>query len=280
MYEEKHRKESLWRRITRKYRLSVLHEDTWAESWHVRLNWISVLFFFTVMFLLTVGLLSALIIYTPVRQVLPGYSEDIRQQLVETTARIDSLQTTMDVQQHYLDVLKSVMTGEVSTDTLQPLDSMEVVLREQLLVAKREATEEFMAQYEEKERSSLHLFDIQETTPVYTFFRPAHGVILQPYNPQDGQYGISLQTPENENITSVLAGVVVHIDYEIDNTYTIIVQHTLYLSVYRHTQRVFKRVGEAVKAGESLALADSGKPLYFELWQNGSSINPEEVIAF
>ncbi|MBQ7191676.1 MAG: M23 family metallopeptidase [Paludibacteraceae bacterium] len=277
---EQKKQESWWHRITRKYRLSVMHEDTLSESWHVRLSWISVFTAFTLMFLLTVALLSVLIIYTPIRQILPGYSEDLRQGLVENTARVDSLQTTMEVQQRYLDVLKGVMSGEVSTDTVQPLDSLEAVMREQLLEAKNEATEEFLAQYENKERSSLQLFDIQETTPVYTFFRPAHGVILQGYDPQNSVYGISLRTADNENLTAVLAGVVVHIDYEIDNSYTIILQHATYLSVYRHAQRVLKHVGESVKAGESIAIAQAEPIFYFELWQNGHSINPEEVIAF
>lgn len=278
--DDRQQRESLWRRLVRKYRLSVLHEDTLAESWHIRLSLLGSVTILTLMFLLTVGLLSVLIIYTPIRNILPGYSEDVRQHLVETSARLDSLQTTMEVQQHYLDVLKGVMAGEVSTDTVQPLDSLEAVMREQLLEAKNEATEEFIAQYEAKEKSSFQLFDIQETTPVYTFFRPAHGVIQQTYDPQNGRWGVTLRTPDNENVTAVLAGVVVHIDYEIDNTFTIIVQHTTYLSVYRHVKRVLKRVGDAVKAGESIALTDNRMPLYFELWQNGQSINPEEVIAF
>ena len=103
---------------------------------------------------------------------------------------------------------------------------------------------------------------------------------MQAYDPQSGYYGITLRTTDDENITAVLAGVVVHTDYEIDNTYTIIVQHNTYLSVYRYVQKLLKKTGDIVKAGESIAITDSRHDLYFELWQSGKSINPEEVIAF
>ena len=278
MAEEK--KDSFWKRISGKYRLSVLHEDTLAESWHVRLSWLGALTITTLMFLLTVGLLSALIIYTPIRHILPGYSEDLRQQLVSATERMDSLQNEMALQHNYLDLIKLVMSGEVATDTIQPLDSIEVVMREQLLEAKNEATQEFMAQYEEKEKNSFQLFDIQQNTPVYTLFRPASGVVVRHYNPQSGDFGIDIKTPDNENITAVLAGVVVYVNYEIDNTYTLMLQHSSYISVYRHAGRVMKKTGDAVKAGESIALASKEFPLSFELWQNGKNINPEEVIVF
>ena len=278
MAEEK--KDSFWKRISRKYRLSVLHEDTLAESWHVRLSWLGALTITTLMFLLTVGLLSALIIYTPIRHILPGYSEDLRQQLVSATERMDSLQNEMALQHNYLDLIKLIMSGEVATDTIQPLDSIEVVMREQLLEAKNEATQEFMAQYEEKEKNSFQLFDIQQNTPVYTLFRPASGVVVRHYNPQSGDFGIDIKTPDNENITAVLAGVVVYVNYEIDNTYTLMLQHSSYISVYRHAGRVMKKTGDAVKAGESIALASKEFPLSFELWQNGKNINPEEVIVF
>ena len=274
------KKDTFWARISRKYRLSVLHEDTLAESWHVRLSWLGAVTIVTLMFLLSVGLLSLLIVYTPIRNILPGYSEDLRRTLVENSARVDSLNTEMQLQQQYLDMLKLVMAGEVATDTVQPLDSMEVVMREKLLEAKNEATEEFMAQYEAKEKNNFQLFDIQQTAPVYTLFRPASGVVVQSIDPQNGVFGITLRTPENANVTSVLAGVLVYVNYEIDNTYTLIVQHTAYLSVYRHAGHVLRKVGDAVKAGESIALVSDDQQLVFELWQNGKNINPEEVIAF
>jgi murein DD-endopeptidase MepM/ murein hydrolase activator NlpD len=231
------------------------------------------------LFLLTLGLFSLVILYTPVKNYLPGYSEDIRQQLIVESARMDSLNATMELHRQYLGVIKQVMTGEVHTDTVQSLDSMYIITREQLLEAKSEATEEFIAQYEAKEKDNLQLFYVANTIPVLSFFRPAHGVILQSYSEQEKRYGVLIQTPENENVTAVLSGTVMYVNYEIGNTYSMMVQHTNYLSIYRNITKVLKKKGDVVQAGESIAIMDK-LPLEFELWQNGKPINPEEVIAF
>jgi septal ring factor EnvC (AmiA/AmiB activator) len=195
------------------------------------------------------------------------------------SSRVDSIGTSLELQRQYLGVIKQVMAGEVQSDTVQSLDSMQIIMREQLLEAKSEATAEFIAQYEAKEKDNLQLFSISNTQPVLSFFRPAHGVIVQSFSPREKRFGVAIKTPEKENITAVLAGKVIHVNYEIGNTYTIMVQHDNYLSLYRNVSKPLKNVGDMVVAGESLAIATE-EPLWFELWQNGTAINPEEVIAF
>lgn len=278
MTEEK-KKKSLWRRLREKYRISVLDESTLTEHLHVRLNGWGAIVLVAVLFLLTMGQFSLVILYTPVKNYLPGYAEDIRQQLMQESARVDSLGTTLELQRQYLDIVKQVVAGEVHTDTVQSLDSMYIITREQLLEAKSEATAEFIAQYEAKEKDNLQLFHVVNTTPMLSFFRPAHGVILQSFSEQEKRYGVTIQTAENENITAVLAGTIVHVNYEIGNTYSIMVQHTNYLSVYRNAVKALKKVGDSVQTGESIAIMGN-QPLLFELWKEGKAINPEEVIAF
>lgn len=278
MTEEK-KKVSLWKRMRERYRISVLDEDTLTDHLHIRLSGWGAIVLTAILFVLTLVLFSLVILYTPVKNYLPGYSEDIRQQLIAETARVDSIGTSLELQRQYLNIIKQVVAGEVHTDTVQSLDSMYIITREQLLEAKNEATAEFIAQYEAKEKDNLQLFYVTNTTPVLSFFLPAHGVILQRFSERENQYGVLIQTPENENVTSVLAGTVVHVNYEIGNTYTMMVQHSNYLSVYRNIHRVLKRVGDAVRVGESIAIVGE-QPLWFELWQDGKPINPEEVIAF
>lgn len=273
-------KDSFWKRIRYKYRLSVMNEDTLTESWHIRLSRLGVFTLLSTMFLLTLGVLAVLIIYTPIRNVLPGYSESLRQQIIMQTTQIDSLSTDLELQRRYLDVIKQIMAGEVSTDTVQSLDSLQIVMREQLLEAKNEVTEEFLQQYEAKGRDNLQLFDVQQTAPMQTFFRPAHGVVVSSCAPEEGRYGVLIRTPKGENVTTVLSGTVIHVDYEIDNTYTLIVLHDHYLSAYVHLGRVLKRMGDFVQAGECIGVVDEEKELGFELWQSGQCVNPEEVIAF
>ena len=240
----------------------------------------SVFVILVLLFLITLGLYSVLIFYTPIRNVLPGYSESIRQRLIDESKRVDSLGTELELQTHYLSVVRDVVAGEVKSDTVQSLDSMQIVMRERLLDAKSEATAEFMAQYEEKERDNLQLFDVRQTAPSITFFRPVHGVVVTNYNAENQQLGVEIQTPKNENVTSVLAGTIIHVDYDLNNTYSVFIQHQTYLSIYGNVDKVLKRVGESVQAGETLGIVSDKLPLYFELWQSGKNINPEEVIVF
>ena len=279
MTEEKKNKNSLWRKLRKQYRISVLDNNTLAEHMHIHLNgWIAIVVA-AVLFLLTMGLFSLMILYTPIKNYLPGYSEDIRHQLIEESTRLDSLGTSLELHRQYLDIIKQIMVGEVQTDTMQHVDSMFIITKEQLLEAKSEATQEFIAQYEAKEKDNLQLFYVANTTPVLSFFRPAHGVILQSFSEKEQRYNVLIQTPENENVTAVLAGTVMYVNYEIGNTYSVMVQHQNYLSVYRNITKVLKKVGDAVEAGETIAIMGN-QPLDFELWQAGTAINPEEVIAF
>ena len=272
--------DSFWRRLLYKYRLSIMNEDTFSEIWHTRLSRMSVFVIFTLLFFGTLGLYSVLIFYTPIRNVLPGYSESIRQRLIDESERVDSLGTMLELQTQYLSVIRDVVAGEVKSDTVQSLDSMQIVMRERLLEAKSEATADFIAQYEEKERDNLQFFDVRQVVPTITFFRPAHGVVLAHFGAEEAPVGITIQTPRNENVTAVLAGTVVHVVYELNDTYAVFVQHQNYLSVYGNVGKVLKNVGDKVQAGESVAIVADDKPLYFELWQNGSAVNPEEVIVF
>ena len=270
---------SFWKRLRNKYRISVINEQTLAERWYLHLSAWGAIVVIALLFLLSMALFSLVILYTPVKNYLPGYSEDIRQQLIDESARVDSIGQSLELQRQYLNIIQQVMAGEVHADTVQQLDSMQIIMREQLLEAKQQATEEFIAQYEAKEKDNLQLFDIANTTPVLSFFRPAHGVIVQSFSPREKRFGVAIKTPEKENITAVLAGKVIHVNYEIGNTYSIMVQHDNYLSLYRNVLKPLKNVGDVVVAGESLAIATE-EPLWFELWQNGYAINPEEVIAF
>ena len=279
MTEDKKKKNSLWRKLRKQYRISVLDNNTLAEHMHIHLNGWGAIVVAAVLFLLTMGLFSLMILYTPIKNYLPGYSEDIRHQLIEESTRLDSLGTSLELHRQYLDIIKQIMVGEVQTDTMQHVDSMFIITKEQLLEAKSEATQEFIAQYEAKEKDNLQLFYVANTTPVLSFFRPAHGVILQSFSEKEQRYGVLIQTPENENVTAVLAGTVMYVNYEIGNTYSMMVQQQNYLSIYRNITKVLKHVGDAVEAGETIAIMGD-QPLIFELWQAGTAINPEEVIAF
>ena len=272
--------ESWFRRIRRKRRLTLIDDDTLREFWHIHVSGLGVFTVLFFMFLLTIGVLSVLIVYTPVRNILPGYSASLRQEIIEESMRIDSLQQTMNLQTQYISVIRDVVAGEVKSDTVASLDSLQIVMQEQLLEAKNEVTEAFIAEYESRERDNLLLFDAPTTTPVFSLYTPAHGAVISTYAPQEGRHGVTIQTPNKENICATLDGTIVFVDAEENETNTIMVLHQTYLSVYRNVGRVLCRVGDAVQTGQTIAIVQDGTPFTFELWKQGQEINPEEIIAF
>lgn len=276
MYNE----ESWFKRIRRKRRLTLIDDDTLREFWHIHVSGLGVFTVVFLMFLLTIGILSLLIVYTPFRNILPGYSASLRQEIIEESMRIDSLQHTIDLQTQYISVVRDVMAGEVKSDTVVSLDSLQIIMQEQLLEAKNEATEAFIAEYESRERDNLLLFDAPTTTPVFSLYTPAHGVIINSYAPQEGRHGVTIQTPNKENVCATLDGTIVYVDSEENETFTVMALHQTYLSVYRNVGRVLCRVGDAVQTGQTIAIVQDGTPFTFELWKQGQEINPEEIIAF
>ena len=274
------REESWFMRIRHKRRLTLIDDDTLREFWHIHVSGLGVFTVVFLMFLLTIGILSLLIVYTPVRNFLPGYSASLRQEIIEESMRIDSLQHTMDLQTQYISIVRDVVAGEVKSDTVVSLDSLQIIMQEQLLEAKNEATEAFLAEYESRERDNLLLFDAPASTPVFSLYTPAHGVIINTYAPQEGRHGVTIQTPNKENVCATLAGTIVSVDAEENETFTVMALHRTYLSVYRNVGRVLCKVGDAVQTGQTIAVVQDGTPFVFELWKQGQEINPEEIIAF
>ena len=72
--ENESKKKSLRERLRVKYRVSVLDELTLSERWHFRLNGWGAIVWIAMLFLLALALFSLLILYTPIRNYLPGYS--------------------------------------------------------------------------------------------------------------------------------------------------------------------------------------------------------------
>lgn len=94
--------------------------------------------------------------------------------------------------------------------------------------------------------------------------------------------GINIDAREGEPVRAIHNGRVVFADWLRGSGLLIIVDHgDDYLSLYAHNQTLLKSVGDAVKAGESIAtVGDSGGEqhagLYFEIRHKGAPTNPAE----
>ena len=263
-----------------KYRLAMLDDITLREVFHFRVSLLGAISIITLSIVALIVLLSVLIVYTPIRNILPGYSASLRQQLIQESARVDSLQADLTLQRQYLDVIKQLTAGDIRTDSVQSLDSLQRVERARLVAEQSEVTETFKAQYEQRERDRLLLFDNTNPRTVRQLCRPTRGVVTKSAQPDRHEYGVFVRTAKNENVLATMRGTIVSVARMEDNTLTMTLQNGAFITIYRQLSQVLKPQGTAVERGEAIAMMDGEKELIVELWDGGQFVNPEEVIVW
>ena len=105
------------KRLRNRYRLVVMNDDTYEEVVTFKLSRMSVYVVLSSIFVILVTLTVALIVFTPLKQYVPGYgSQSARKELQVLKIRTDSLEQTLKYKDQYLNNLKKVLSGNVSAN--------------------------------------------------------------------------------------------------------------------------------------------------------------------
>ena len=97
--------------------------------------------------------------------------------------------------------------------------------------------------------------------------------------------GVMIGATAGQQVQAVHYGRVVFADYFRGQGLLVIIDHGEgYLSLYAHNQNLFKKAGDAVKAGEAIASVgntggQNAAGLYFEIRYQGKAINPVDWLA-
>ena len=271
-----------------KYRVSILNENTLEESWHVRLSRFSVFMMGSTLVLITFIVLAILIFATPISRYLPGYGDaGNRTEIIRESMMADSMVQQINLQAGYLGIVKEIINGNIKPDTIASLNPEDLKEKARVFIEKKEKEKEFVDKFEKEEKYNLGTIETKPNEDIYVFFRPTRGVISSSFNMSQKQYGINLITSPNESVVSVLEGTVIYAAFTFDFGWVIQIQHeNNYISIYKNNTQLLKKVGDEVRAGESIAITGesggkkTGTQFYFELWKQGKPINPEEVIIF
>lgn len=282
-----HNKTTFLQRISFKYKVSILNENTLEETFHVHLSRLSVFLYACLFAVLSFTVISLVIFYTPIKHFLPGYSDaSIRSELVAKSLQLDSIQNKIHFQEKQLALIKAVLSGTVEVDSVISLDSVRLENLTGVLDAKTDAERQFCKNFEEEEKYNTVNVAPRANDPVLVFMKPVVGVVSEPYNPTKS-YGITIVTSSNTTVKSIQDGTVVAVDYTLEHGCAMMVQHSDgYISVYKNIGQQFKRVGDEVRAGEVLGIIedaagkDGKSSLYFELWWQGKTLNPTDYIIF
>ncbi len=105
---------STLKRLRNRYRLVVMNDDTYEEVVTFKLSRLSVYVVLSSIFVILVTVTVALIVWTPLKQYVPGYgSQSARKELQVLKYRTDSLEQSLQFKDQYLNNLKKIISGNV-----------------------------------------------------------------------------------------------------------------------------------------------------------------------
>ena len=99
--------------VKHKHRFVVLDTDTYKEKISFQLSGINIFVFLGITSLVLVFLTALLLAFTPLRELIPGYSNArMTEQTFENARVIDSLETELKAQEEMLADIKDIMLGK------------------------------------------------------------------------------------------------------------------------------------------------------------------------
>ena len=116
---------STLKRLRNRYRLVVMNEDTYEEVVKFKLSRLSVYIFLSTVFVVLVGLIIALLVFTPLKYYLPGTGYGNAKQVKEykiLKIRTDSMEQALQFKQRYYDDLHKVLKGNLPVLDTNKLD--------------------------------------------------------------------------------------------------------------------------------------------------------------
>ncbi len=285
-------KDKWYYKLRDKYRLVIMNDVTFEERLSFRLTRLNVIVLLSVTTVLLIGLTTLIIAFTPLREYIPGYTDvTLRQRIYELQSRTDSLERIFYEKDIYLQNIKNILEGKIVEDSLAMPDT--VSKNFDTITMKRSPEDSILRQqFEEHNRYNLYYDDqgalYQENSKrSLNFFKPLDGVITANFSLAENHLGIDIVAKQNESIKAAMDGTVLWAEWTVKTGYVIAVQHQFnYVTIYKHNSALLKKQGDYIKAGDPIAIIggtgelSTGLHLHFELWYNGSPVNPLNYMTF
>lgn len=284
----KKEKKKIIDKLKNQYRLIIYNDSTFQTVWSTKLTRLKVFAIGGLGGLLLIFMTVLLIVYTPIREMIPGYpSGEVRNHIIHNAILVDSLEEQLRVRDDYFEKIKALIQGEVPQEPDLEIDTNvrsgniafnqynhDSIFKQSLL------EEQLDLSITKGKRQSSNIAAIH-------FFTPLKGMISQKFDKSSDHLALDVVGLPNSRISSILDGSVVFSGWTAETGHVIYLQHNNDLvSVYKHNAELLKKQGELVKAGEAIAIMgntgelSTGPHLHFELWHKGIPLDPEQYIDF
>ena len=270
------------------YRLIIYNDSSIQTVWSIKLTPIKVLTLGSIGAILLILFTTVIIAYTPLRENIPGYpSAKVRQQIIYNYILVDSLENEIKNRDSYFEKIKTLFQGDVPLDESSTPSSG---LKTYDVKFKNSNADSIFQDKLLEEKLNLSVSNNQKKLPSISnihFFTPLRGLITNKFDTKTEHFAVDIVGSPNSRISSVLDGTVVFAGWTMNTGYSIYIQHENNLiSAYKHNAELLKEVGDKVKAGDAIAIMGNtgelttGPHLHFELWHNGTALDPETYIDF
>ena len=294
-FDSKDKRKGKWGEKWRnKYRLVFMTDDTLEERFTFRLSRMNVFIALGTLAIVLIFLTSILITFTPLREYIPGYtSVGLTKKLYRLQIKTDSIEHDLVNKDLFIQNLKDIINGkdltedkQIVKDTLKRYDHIKI----------KHSVEDSLLRLEVENQNKYNLYKMENMETAsqkkasiggVLFFAPLKGIITNDFNPLQKHYGVDIVSKQNEAVKAVLDGTVLFSNWTLETGYVIALQHAQNIvSIYKHNSAILKKAGDYVRAGEPIAIVgetgelSTGPHLHFELWNDGSALNPRDYITF
>ena len=287
MKNEKQNKTFL-KRIFNDYKVVVSSEDTFEEKLSFKANKINAFIIMLLYSIILIAFTISIVFFTQLREMVPGYSSsDLLNRAIYLTKKTDSLEQQIALNNKFYKSIEDVLSGNVdefiSRDKLS-IDSN--LIKQDIFTISPNLQDSILRQYVENE-DKFNLTNNELVIENKMFFSPIKGEITQSFNFNENHFAIDIAADIGTPVKSVLDGKIIFSEWSLETGYVVVIDHgENIISVYKHNSKTLKEQNDFVQAGEVIAYSgnqgnlSSGPHLHFELWKNGTPIDPEPLLNF
>jgi len=279
-------------RLKAHLRLVVMNDETLEEKISFRLKPLNVFVAVGITALLLIFITTIIIAFTPLREYIPGYADvNMQRRVYSLSEKADSMERTLNAGDLYIQNIRNIISGGVPTAGIPERKDLKKTYYDTIKKLNK-SKEDSLLRQEIESQDKFSIAIAAKATGVndinsFLFFTPLRGTITTRFDVSGKHYGIDIAAAPNEAIKATLDGTVVLANFTSETGYTIAIQHANnLLSVYKHCSSLLQKTGAYVKAGDAIAIIGNsgetshGPHLHFELWFNGSPVDPQKFMAF
>ena len=286
--KNKKQKNNSINKLTRSYKVVISSEDTFEERLSFSTNKFNIFLVMTLYSIILIAFTISVVFFTQLREMVPGYSSsDLLTQAIYLTKKTDSLENELELNNTFYKSIENVLSGKteqiIYKDSLNFINETDNIDPQSVLA---NAEDSILRKYVEEE-DKFNLTKNELVIENKMFVNPVKGQITQKFNPLDNHFALDILVDTGTPVKSILEGKVIFSEWSVDTGYVLIIDHgDDIISVYKHNSKVLKTQNNFVKAGEVIAYSgnqgtlSTGPHLHFELWKDGTPINPEPLFNF